>query len=115
LDNLSIPGFLLQIPWIAATMSENKAMETTSSAQVQREQSDYGNTPLVILTGQNTRITQAQWRIWNEMHETIARLAVGGVHVVVPNAGHSIPLDQPSVVTSAVAEVVSSAHRGGTR
>lgn len=43
-----------------------------------------------------------------ELHETLARLSSQGRHVVAPNSGHWVPLDEPAVVIEAVRGVVEA-------
>ena len=87
----------------------------TSAAQVRAEQRPYGNLPLIVLSAgvpdtDEDPVASAQQRaIWEELghvHERIAALSSRGVHRVVAGSGHSIQIERPSAVISAVDEVV---------
>lgn len=88
--------------------------ETASAAEVVGEQRSYGTMPLIVLTTtkdiEALPIPKSQQaalsRAWISWHESIARLSRRGVDFVVPDSTLSIPIDRPSVVVSAIDEVV---------
>jgi pimeloyl-ACP methyl ester carboxylesterase len=99
-------------------MSEVASVEDVDSAEADGKQGKYGALPLIVLTAADTLkvpvIPEAQqiaaWKMWNAMHEELARYSSVGVNFVVPNSGHYIQLDRPAVVISAVDEVLDQAR-----
>ena len=49
-----------------------------------------------------------EWKMWNGMHDELARLSTVGVNRVVPGANHYIQLDKPDAVVNAVSEVLAA-------
>jgi len=98
-----------------------------SSAEVRAEQRRYGALPLIVLSeseqgnlqqnqAEHSSFTRAQqraaWQTEDNLQERIARLSTVGRHLVVAGSMHSIQLDHPSAVVSAVADVTGAAqHR----
>ena len=66
---------------------------------------DFGNKPLVVLTGGRRR---AEW--WHNMHEDLSRLSTNSEWQVVDGAGHFIQHDRPDVVVDAVRSVIEKAE-----
>ena len=66
---------------------------------------DFGNKPLVVLTGGRRR---AEW--WHNMHEDLSRLSTNSEWQVVDGAGHFIQHDRPDVVVEAVRSVIEKAE-----
>lgn len=66
---------------------------------------DFGNKPLVVLTGGRRR---AEW--WHHMHEDLSRLSTNSEWQVVDDAGHFIQHDRPDVVVDAVRRVIEKAE-----
>ena len=91
------------------------------SQQVVAESRHFGTMPLIVLTrgalSSDLPRDQAQleWKLWNGMHDKLARLSSAGINRVVPGSGHYIHLDKPDAVVDAVAEVVSRAREAGRR
>ena len=88
--------------------------ETSSASEVVREQRDYGNMPLIVLTTTKD-ITMlpipksqkaALARAWVSWHEDIAHLSRQGTAFVVPGSTQSIPIERPAVVVSAIDKVL---------
>ncbi len=113
LDQIARPAF-----W-QALQSETRAEDTASSAENVKAQRSYGAMPLIVLTAANDNgepsplppaQTKAMERAWNAGHERMARRSTVGVNFLVHGSGHFIQDDRPSVVISAVAEVLSHAH-----
>ena len=100
----------------------------TSAAEVRATERPYGNLPLVVLTdSENDDIDntgpvsvaaqRAGWVAKNQAEEHLASLSTVGAHFVVANSPHAIQLVHPSVVISAVDEVVDQAryNRNGNK
>ncbi|MBV8370203.1 MAG: alpha/beta hydrolase [Candidatus Eremiobacteraeota bacterium] len=111
-SHLLRPGF-----WLALR-SEDAASDATDSAELLKEQRNYGAMPLTVLTAANDTDESAPippaemrevQRVWSAGHERIAHLSSAGTHTVVAKSGHFIQLDQPAVVTAAIEKVVNSA------
>lgn len=85
-----------------------------SSSEVLREQRNYGDMPLVVLTPtkdiavlpitakQKRSLTQS-WIAW---HAQIARLSKRGADFVLPGSSQSLPIDSPRIVVSAIDEIL---------
>lgn len=103
----------------SALGSEDKASGAIDAAENLKEQRAYGAMPLTVLTAANdggdSPFPPAEMReverVWSAGHERIAHLSSVGTHSVVSHSGHFIQLDQPAVVTSAIANVVHQAKR----
>ena len=63
---------------------------------------NFGDKPLIVLTG--ARDAGPQWRaMWvNGMQAELARLSTRGKQIVLENSGHAIPFDAPDAVADAV-------------
>lgn len=114
LDQIARPAF-----W-QALHSELLAEATASSAENVKDQRTYGAMPLIVLTAANDNgdpsplppaQTKAMEQVWNAGHDRIAHRSSVGVNFLVHHAGHFIQDDRPSVVVSAIAEVLSQARR----
>ncbi len=104
--------------WRALT-SADEAADTTSSEQVVREQRNYGDMPLIVLSEQNFidefgALPPAQRRALldaaKQWHDRIAALSSRGENVLVRGSGHDVPIDRPSSVISAIGKVVDQAR-----
>jgi pimeloyl-ACP methyl ester carboxylesterase len=70
-----------------------------------------GAMPLVVLsiehpwndgTPASARLDRAYSKVWNAMHEALARLSSRGVHRIIRGSGHEVQLDKPQAVIDAV-------------
>ena len=80
-----------------------------------------GAMPLVVLsiehpwdsgTPASARLDQSYGKIWNAMHQDLARLSSRGVHRIIKGSGHEIQLDKPQAVVDAVDEVLRELRAG---
>jgi pimeloyl-ACP methyl ester carboxylesterase len=81
-----------------------------------------GARPLVVLsiehpwkdtgTPAGVRLDRAYGKIWNALHQDLARLSSRGVHRIIKGSGHEIELDKPEAVIDAVDEVLRELHAG---
>lgn len=83
----------------------------------------YGNLPLIVLTDSENKdvdasgpisvaAQRATWIDKDKAEERVARLSTVGAHFVVANSPHAIQLYHPSVVISAIYEVLDQARYG---
>jgi pimeloyl-ACP methyl ester carboxylesterase len=102
--------------------SEN-APDAQNSAEVLRAQRSYGALPFIVLTAAHdegdlgplpTRELAALQHVLVRGDELLARSSSVGVDFVVHRSSHAIQKEHPSVVISAVAEVVSQARHART-
>ena len=107
-----------------ASLWKDEALELEatdrSAAEVRAAARPYGNLPLIVLTdseegdldsGPLTVAAQREmWVAKNNAEEQVARLSAIGAHFVVAGSPHAIQLFHPSVVISAVAEVVDQSR-----
>ncbi len=92
--------------------------ETASSSQIVREQRNYGDMPLIVLTTtkdiESLPIPKHQKaalvRAWTGWHEDIATLSSRGVDFVVKGSTLSVPIERPAAVVAAIDEVVDQAR-----
>lgn len=98
--------------------SEDASGNARDSAEDLKAQRSFGAMPLIVLTAANDAgpapFPPAQLnaieRVWTAGHDRLARLSSVGANFVVHHSGHYIQIDRPSVVTSAISEVVSQAR-----
>lgn len=103
-----------------ATLSEIASMEVVSTNQIKAAAHSYGALPLIVLTRGDNKKGMPDWftaenteafaKLWNTMHAEMAALSTVGQQRVVPDAGHSIQVDQPQAVIDAITEVVTAAR-----
>lgn len=104
---------------------KDEAMEleasTKSAADVRAAERPYGDLPLIVLTDSeegdidrsgpiSVAAQRAIWLAKNKAEERVAALSSVGAHFVVAGSKHAIQFDDPSVVISAVDEVVDQAR-----
>ena len=74
-----------------------------------------GAMPMVVLsierpwdidTPAGARLVRSYGKIWNDLHQDLARLSSRGVHRIIKGSGHEIQLDKPQAVIDAVDEVL---------
>lgn len=94
--------FWTQPKTLAAMASQIESL-FESAAQVAAHDS-YGDLPLVILSASNPAPDRTA------EHNEVAQLSSLGKHVVIPDSGHWIHLDQPRAVVKAIREVVEAAR-----
>jgi pimeloyl-ACP methyl ester carboxylesterase len=95
----------------ASTMSE----EGRSSAEIVRDQRQYGGMPLIVLTTTtdigalpiSTRQKAALTDAWVAWQQNVARLSSIGVDFLIQDSTQAIPIDRPAEVISAIDEIVS--------
>ena len=110
-----VEGYGLQ--YFQTFLSEMESFLTVASQQVGAERKPLGAMPFVVLTrgelSSNLPADQAavEWKLWNQMHDDLAKLSTAGSNRVVKGANHYIHVDKPDVVVDAVSEVVESARR----
>jgi pimeloyl-ACP methyl ester carboxylesterase len=99
-----------------AVFSEVESFVNLDSREVIAESRRLGSIPLIVLTrgalSSNLPKDQAEleWKLWNGLHDNLARLSTAGVNRVVPGSGHYVHLDKPDAVVDAVTEVVTAAR-----
>jgi pimeloyl-ACP methyl ester carboxylesterase len=108
-----------------ASLWKDEALELEASdksaAEVRAAHRPYGDLPLIVLTDSedgdvddsgpiSVAAQRATWLAKDEAEEHIAGLSSVGAHFVVAGSPHAIQLYRPSVVISAVGEVVDQAR-----
>jgi pimeloyl-ACP methyl ester carboxylesterase len=104
-----------------ATASERQAMGRASSDEVQSEQRNYGNLPLVVLTRGNADFDApdtpvsaeenlALWKLLHAAHERLAATSSIGKDFVVAHSGHVIQNSDPQAVILEIDDVVGQAR-----
>ncbi len=97
--------------------SEAESEDEADVAELASAQKSYGSMPLIMLSapidigyyksygatpGQIVELTNER----REMRDRVVRLSQRGVQCMVPDAGHFIQLDQPSVVINAIQQAI---------
>lgn len=109
-----------------ASLWKDEALELKASqigaAEVRAAARPYGNLPLIVLTDSeegdidydhpiiSIPAQRAEWVAKDEAEEQIAKLSAVGAHFVIAGSTHAIQLVHPSVVISAVDEVIDQAR-----
>lgn len=94
------------------------------AAEVRAAERPYGNLPLIVLTdsesgdidntGPVSVAAQCEgWVAKDKAEERVAELSTVGAHFVVAGSPHAIQLYHPSVVISAIDEVIAQARYNG--
>ena len=97
-------------------LSEMESFVSVASQKVVAERRPLGQMPFVVLTrgelSSDLPADQAatEWKLWNQMHDELAKLSTAGSNRVVRGANHYIQFDKPGVVVDAVGEVVAAAR-----
>ena len=93
-------------------VSEYENMASVDSAQLETANGKLRDMPMIVLTAENTYRTgvppeyaETLSKLWNEMHNEIARLSRRGTNRLVRGSGHLIPSDEPVAVAAAVREI----------
>jgi pimeloyl-ACP methyl ester carboxylesterase len=112
-----------------ASLWKDEALEIEASdksaAEVRAAERPYGNLPLIVLTDSeegdidhsgpiSEAAQRAMWVAKDKAEEQVARLSAVGAHFVVAGSPHAIQFFHPSVVISAVDEVVDQARYNPT-
>ena len=78
--------------------------------------------PVAVLTSVQQREqaqlfleTPAAVQVWRGLHDSLFREFSSGSHVVTPDSGHNIHLEQPELVAAAVRQVIATAEAKETR
>jgi pimeloyl-ACP methyl ester carboxylesterase len=114
-----------------ASLWKDEALELEASdksaAEVRAAERPYGNLPLIVLTDSeegdidrsghpiSVAAQRAMWVAKDKAQERVAGLSGIGAHFVIADSPHAIQLLHPSVVISAVDEVVAQARYNRTR
>lgn len=99
----------------AAAVAEFDAFEA-GGRKLAAERKPLGDKPLVVLTaaslaappGAPAEQTAALHAAWVKMHDDMATLSPRGVNLIVQGAGHTIQMDKPAAVITAVEGVVAT-------
>jgi pimeloyl-ACP methyl ester carboxylesterase len=97
------------------TLNSFKAMlregEAWRQSFPQVRASNFGDKPLIVLTG--ARDAGPHWRAqWvNGMQAELARLSTHGKQIILESSGHAIPFDAPGAVADAIRAVYTMANK----
>lgn len=89
-----------------------------SSQEVETSRRSYGAMPLIVMTAGKANdnpdlAKEEQMKLdaaWWQLHEEIVSLSTRGSHVLIPNASHFIPKDNPDAVVAAIVELVGKSR-----
>jgi len=82
--------------------SHIESIRVSAAETLDAEADGYGDLPLVTISSTDP----GEYRL--RQQDALARLSTRGRHIVAPNSGHWIPLDQPQVVVSAISELLAA-------
>ncbi len=93
--------------------SEIESFIERDSPEVVAQRHAFGAMPLIVLT--RTELSnnlpkaeaEAEFKVWNQLHDEVAALSSDGSNRLVQGSGHYIQIDKPDAVVDAVAEVVA--------
>jgi pimeloyl-ACP methyl ester carboxylesterase len=115
--------FLKPSRW-AAMLSESKTTHAANALsedelEEQRAARTFGDKPLIVLTagiippqpGETPEEHAKSVAHWKAGHDRLAARSTRGESIVVPNATHTIQLDQPQTVIAAIRKVVLTTRR----
>lgn len=97
--------------------SEVESFMSSDSQQVIAESRPFGDMPLIVLTRTelSSNMTkdeaEVELRLWNQMHDKLAKLSTVGINRSVTGSGHYIQLDKPEAVFAAISEVLASIRK----
>lgn len=98
--------------------------ENVNDREAYFEANEFGNKPLVVLTaahhpapsaGFNDDEQAGYYAFWKRAHDAIAALSADGQSVVIPDSGHFIQRDQPTLLARYIDEVVAKARKNASR
>jgi len=97
-------------PWLvylseAASAGFISSSNRTDDTDVIREQRGYGTMPVIVLTAADTYSGSAK-KAWQKGHQRIAEYSLRGLDCVIPKVGHFIQIERPSVVITAIRQVI---------
>ena len=81
-----------------------ETISETAAETLETRGAGFGDLPLVTIS----RTNPGDHRL--RQQEALARLSTRGRHIMAANSGHWIPLDEPSTITQAIADVVTAAR-----
>jgi pimeloyl-ACP methyl ester carboxylesterase len=96
--------FWTQPAFFEALGSQIASICTSAAETLDAGVGGYGDLPLVTISSTDP----GDYRL--RQQDALATLSTRGRHIIAPNSGHWIPLDEPNVVTAAIAEMVSAAR-----
>jgi len=92
-----------------ANMSEISSY-VQSNAQLRVEAGTLGDMPLTILMRGKPIADPEYWSVWQASQRTLAKLSTRGRLIVAEDSGHTIQLEQPQLVVSAVRQTLTLAE-----
>lgn len=93
--------------WKSALTMREELMNFSMSARQVRQAGSLPDVPIVVLTRgrrvwPHTAHGDALEATWMQLQDELAHLLPGAVHLIAEDAGHSIHMDEPGIVISAV-------------
>lgn len=92
--------FWTQPQFFEALGSQIESVSVSASEVLEATTGGFGDLPLVTISSTNP----GEYRL--RQQDRLAQLSTRGRHIMAPNSGHWIPLDQPAVIIEAVKEVL---------
>jgi hypothetical protein len=97
--------------------SEGDCLDRASAQELAEARRPLGSMPLIVLTASAAPVAcppedaEAVTAMWRSSHDELAALSQRGVRRDVPEVGHMIPTEKPSIVAAAIREVCAAARR----
>jgi pimeloyl-ACP methyl ester carboxylesterase len=108
------------LPHFAATYNDFAGEEAADAYEwKQAHPRPFGDIPLIVLTRSENNYPPKFAKQLTEEHEQqqadLATLSTNAKHILVPNSGHHIQVDQPQAVADAIREIVKQARKNGMK
>jgi pimeloyl-ACP methyl ester carboxylesterase len=94
--------FWTQRKFFDALGSQIQSICTSAAEVLDASAAGYGDLPLVTISSTNP----GEYRL--RQQEALARLSNRGEHIIAPNSGHWVPLDEPEIVIDSILRMVST-------
>ncbi len=100
-------AYRLMSSWKYRFTRQEELLSLPRSAQEVMQAAPYKTIPLVVLTRgkrvwPHTSYGDEMEKVWRELQDELSTLSQNSVHLIAKNSGHSIHLDQPELVISAL-------------
>ena len=100
---------------LPSVYEEMRAFETLTSEAKQAK--GFGSIPFTVITGTSKsretedgldpKVGRAFMNIWMDLQKNYLSLSTNSKHILAPNSGHYVQLDEPQIVVEAVREMVN--------
>jgi len=114
--NAALRDTMLRPSFWRTVASEGDCLDGASAQELAEARRPLGSMPLIVLTASASPFAcppedaEAVTAMWRSSHDELAALSQRGVRRDVPEVGHMIPTEKPSIVVAAIREVCAAAR-----